>query len=701
MSDTMWDEASARPTLIGSVFSLTCYLMFLVCSACISFLRNPFAFPIYLLGVMTEAKDCCSTLGELFIYCCVRIAEDNQQSYQNVLKPKRIILIRHGESQGNVDPSLYFTVPDNHIPLSQKGHEDARRAGEQLKALVGDETIRFYVSPFRRTDETFAGVAKAFPVEQYAVRYEPRLREQEWGFLPSRAHFEAHKAKRRSVGRFFFRFEGGESGADVYDRVTSFLHSMYRDFRRQRGDAAAKNVVLVSHGFTCRIFVMRFFGHTYQEMERWDNLKNGELVVLSKQADGKYALEEPLREYCDHPVDSPPLYSHCSAKSCTTVVTRGRSRVTAGGGGDGCSHGSRLRSTSYAAKMLQSSHLFPSGGGAFPSLSFDLFSFSRSSSRKASASARASSKTKAAGGLPFRSKTVHGETSECVFSGAEEALSAEDSRAIALSREGIRSADIHVGNPASHLHADSENSEEDTGEQSPLPSRSAYSLPVQNNLLPIQIGRNGYIPGACDGGTSGGTGTSTHAGAAYLSVNWQRQMMAVSEIAEGDADQRSRKGSFDAEDEDPCWQHKGGAERERQGRGPTSLHLHPMHAVQPHVEVAPNSSSGGGEESPDEGTRKVSGSGGNSHSKGGGRAFTPITISTQPAGANSDRGRSPTGTVSPSERTGGASAATRSGRGTGRRGRKGERTNTASSAASGEATGRSPDVLHHCDEVEQ
>jgi len=34
--------------------------------------------------------------------------------------------------------------------------------------------------------------------------------------------------ERKKVGKFFFRFGYGESGADVYDRMSLFLSSLFR-----------------------------------------------------------------------------------------------------------------------------------------------------------------------------------------------------------------------------------------------------------------------------------------------------------------------------------------------------------------------------------------------------------------------------------------------------------------------------------------
>ena len=66
------------------------------------------------------------------------------------MKPKRIILIRHGESQANVDKTLYGSIPDYTIELTDTGREQAREAGKRLKEVVQEESMYFYVSPFWR-----------------------------------------------------------------------------------------------------------------------------------------------------------------------------------------------------------------------------------------------------------------------------------------------------------------------------------------------------------------------------------------------------------------------------------------------------------------------------------------------------------------------------------------------------------------------
>jgi broad specificity phosphatase PhoE len=49
-------------------------------------------------------------------------------------------------------------------------------------------------------------------------RVEPRIREQEFGNKQDET-FTRLREDQMSVGRFWYRFPTGESGADVYDRV--------------------------------------------------------------------------------------------------------------------------------------------------------------------------------------------------------------------------------------------------------------------------------------------------------------------------------------------------------------------------------------------------------------------------------------------------------------------------------------------------
>ncbi|KAL3931171.1 MAG: hypothetical protein SGBAC_011434, partial [Bacillariaceae sp.] len=49
--------------------------------------------------------------------------------------PSLIILVRHGESEGNADNTLYRTKPDNLVKLTQKGVEQSSKAGQAVEKI--------------------------------------------------------------------------------------------------------------------------------------------------------------------------------------------------------------------------------------------------------------------------------------------------------------------------------------------------------------------------------------------------------------------------------------------------------------------------------------------------------------------------------------------------------------------------------------
>lgn len=209
------------------------------------------------------------------------------------MKPKRIILIRHGESEANVDRYLFGKVPDYTIELTEKGRKQAQIAGENLKEIVGNEQIYFYVSPFWRARSTFENIALAFENFQFRYSEEPRLREQEWGYLRCNEDFDKICRERKEYGTFYYRIPGGEAGSDVYDRINDLLGSMFRDFKK---DAFPENCVLITHGLTIRLFIMRFFHLTVEDFEVMESPENCSLVILELQNDGRYILKTKIKK---------------------------------------------------------------------------------------------------------------------------------------------------------------------------------------------------------------------------------------------------------------------------------------------------------------------------------------------------------------------------------------------------------------------
>eukprot|EP00887_Chlorella_sp_A99_P004932 scaffold4.g4932.t1 len=204
--------------------------------------------------------------------------------------PRRIILVRHAESEGNVDNIAYTFLPDPKVPLTARGWQQALGAGEKIRAGMdashGGQPYRlhFYTSPYLRSKQTYEGVVQAFSPDQLVgVQEEVQLREQDFGNFQDAEGKQREKAERLRFGRFFYRFPNGESGADVYDRMTLFEDHLVRDINAGRF-ANGTSLVLVTHGLALRIFLMRWLHWTVEQFMSVYNPPNAEPLVLERVA---------------------------------------------------------------------------------------------------------------------------------------------------------------------------------------------------------------------------------------------------------------------------------------------------------------------------------------------------------------------------------------------------------------------------------
>ena len=187
-----------------------------------------------------------------------------------------IRLIRHGQSQSNTGEVVATEIGDHRVALTEHGHAQARRVGAELGREVLTRSL-VYTSPYVRTKQTLDGLCRGAGLagsEDPALRvYEdPRLREVDPGYYD----YEAQQSLRAVHGWFYYRYAGGESPADCFDRTSGFIDSMLRQTERKGVDS----VVVVTHGLTLRCFVMRFLHLTVDEFEAIDNPGNCDVVTI-------------------------------------------------------------------------------------------------------------------------------------------------------------------------------------------------------------------------------------------------------------------------------------------------------------------------------------------------------------------------------------------------------------------------------------
>jgi broad specificity phosphatase PhoE len=181
-------------------------------------------------------------------------------------------------------------MADSQIELTERGYQQAVAAGKKLHSIIGNQSMYVYMSPYVRSRQTWEGIRKAFSPSQIIYeRQDPRIREQEFGNIADLIKRGEEFKEQERLGNFFYRFTCGESGADVYDRASLFLDTLFREMDNGHHDPT-QNIVITSHGLFMRLFLMRYFRWDVKDLEKFKEFDNCEICELRK-VNGVFTLD--------------------------------------------------------------------------------------------------------------------------------------------------------------------------------------------------------------------------------------------------------------------------------------------------------------------------------------------------------------------------------------------------------------------------
>jgi probable phosphoglycerate mutase len=177
--------------------------------------------------------------------------------------PSRLLLVRHGESSGNVARDAAYAAGharidiagrDADVPLSSRGVEQSRALGRWMAQHPLAERPEIVLSsPYLRARQTAELIAEAgalMPTTPPMV-VDERLREREFGVLDrlTRAgiveFFPEQAEMRARLGKFYHRPPGGESWCDVILRLRSLVDTLSLHYPGRRVLIVAHEVVVL------------------------------------------------------------------------------------------------------------------------------------------------------------------------------------------------------------------------------------------------------------------------------------------------------------------------------------------------------------------------------------------------------------------------------------------------------------------------
>lgn len=166
--------------------------------------------------------------------------------------------VRHGETAFNAERR--FQTPD--VPLSDRGREQAAAVAGVLAREAPGATL-ILASDYERTQETARIIAARLDLP---IVPEPALRERNFGVARGRLYSEIGEETHTLWREPHYRIEGGESWADVFERLEAF-------FTRVRQSPPAPEVICVSHGGAMSVALQHLAGGAIDDF-KIDALEN-------------------------------------------------------------------------------------------------------------------------------------------------------------------------------------------------------------------------------------------------------------------------------------------------------------------------------------------------------------------------------------------------------------------------------------------
>ena len=202
----------------------------------------------------------------------------------------RLYLIRHGQTVWNADQRAQG---HSDIPLDATGLEQAQSLGPRFE----NRKIELILSSdLERAKQTASPVAEATGAEWEQL---PSLRERGFGdwegqpFPDIALRWPALEAE-QGIDRLHIRPPGGESFADVWDRLEPVAKRLFEETR---------NTVVVSHGGACALLLARLI-HGTIETSRAFRFANCSVTKLERRPEGQFLIStyNDVRHLTDGPV---------------------------------------------------------------------------------------------------------------------------------------------------------------------------------------------------------------------------------------------------------------------------------------------------------------------------------------------------------------------------------------------------------------
>jgi 2,3-bisphosphoglycerate-dependent phosphoglycerate mutase len=192
----------------------------------------------------------------------------------------RLVLLRHGESQWNLENRFTGWVD---VPLSSRGIQEAKNAGEKLRPYRFD---RAFTSVLQRANETLRLVLDVIGQTTVPTERDKALNERMYGELQGLNKAETAKKYGEEQVKIWrrsydIRPPGGESLKDTAERVLPYYEKAIKPHL-----TAGETILIAAHGNSLRALVMEL-EHLTKEQVLELNIPTGAPLLYELDANGR------------------------------------------------------------------------------------------------------------------------------------------------------------------------------------------------------------------------------------------------------------------------------------------------------------------------------------------------------------------------------------------------------------------------------
>lgn len=196
-----------------------------------------------------------------------------------------LALVRHGESEWN---ALDLWTGWTDIPLTEKGHREARAAAEALRKIQWDVAFQ---SDLIRSHQTLGDIKEVLGLQNIQTISSPAIKERDYGNFDGLNKVEVEEKYGRELFNKWHRgwdypLPHGETLKDVYNRVVPFYKFNILPLLMDN-----KNILVSAHGNSIRA-LEKYLDNIPDDEVKFLEIPTGTVLLYQIDSKGKVLSKE-------------------------------------------------------------------------------------------------------------------------------------------------------------------------------------------------------------------------------------------------------------------------------------------------------------------------------------------------------------------------------------------------------------------------